>query len=131
VTEIIELSNRGLLINDTNLNVKTTGFVCHATAKKDILGINGHEGYFSCTRCKVCGRTMNNKRVFTELNFEKRTNNELINRIDTNYQLQSTILTQIPGLELVDSIILDVMHLLFLRVFLGIMCTMGTWYDSI
>jgi len=120
VTEIIELSNRGLLINNTNLNVKIIGFVCDAPAKKDILGINDHGGYFSCTRCKVRGRTMNNKRVFTELNCEKRTHNEFINWIDKNYQLRSTILTQIPGLELVDSINLDVMHL----VFLGIMRTM-------
>jgi len=99
VTEIIELSNRGLLINNTNLNVKIIGFVCDAPAKKDILGIKGHGGYFSCTRCKVRGRTINNKRVFTELNCAKRTNNEFINCIDKNYQLRSTILTQIPGLE--------------------------------
>jgi len=87
VIEIIELSNRGLLINNTNLNVKIIGFVCHVPAKKDILGIKGHGGYFSCTRCKVRGRTMNNKRVFSELNCEKRTINEFINWIDKNYQL--------------------------------------------
>lgn len=128
VTEIIELSNRGLLINNTNLNVKIIGFVCDAPAKKDILGIKGHGGYFSCTRCKVRGRTVNNKRVFTELNCAKRTNNEFINWIDKNYPLRSTILTQIPGLKLVDSIILDVMHLIFL----GIMRTMlSTWNDGV
>lgn len=38
---------------------------------------------------------MNNKRVFTELNCAKRTNNEFINWIDKNYQLRSTTLTQI------------------------------------
>jgi len=71
---------------------------------------------------------MYNKWVFTELNCAMRTNNEFINWIDKNYQLKSTILTEIPGLEFVDSIILDVMHL----VFLGIMRTMlSTWNNGV
>lgn len=65
-------------------------------------------------------RTFSNKRVF------KRTNTDFINWVDPNYRLRNTILINIPGLNFVHSIVLDVMHL----VFLGFMRTMLiTWND--
>lgn len=127
VTELISISGEGLLIADRSIPVQVIGIVCDAPAKKDILGIKGHGGYFSCTRCTICGITINNKRVFIEFDCTKRTNNDFINQTDPNYQLKNTILTQIQGIDFVHSIVLDVMHL----VYLGVMRTMlTTWYDG-
>uniref|UniRef100_A0A2S2NV11 Transposase domain-containing protein n=1 Tax=Schizaphis graminum TaxID=13262 RepID=A0A2S2NV11_SCHGA len=128
VLEIIELSERGILTaNGTNILVKILGFVCDAPAKKDILGIKGHGGYYSCTRCTVRGTTLNNKRVFTDINCPTRTSDDFINWIDPNYRLVDTCLVKIPGIDFVHSIILDIMHL----VYLGVMRTMLlTWYDG-
>lgn len=68
VTEILGFSESGLFFGSKSIPVKIIGFVCDAPAKKDILGFKGHGGYYSCTRCTVHGKTLCNKRVFTQLN---------------------------------------------------------------
>lgn len=70
---------------------------------------------------------MNNKRVFIEFDCTKRANYDFINWVVSNYRLRNTILTQIPEIDFVQSIVLDIMHL----VYLGIMYTiLTTWYDG-
>lgn len=47
--------------------------------------------------------------------------------VDPNYRLVNTYLVKIPGIDFVHSIIIDIMHL----VYLGMMRTMLlTWYDG-
>lgn len=128
ITEIVELSEHGITNNQGILfSIKIVGFVCDAPAKKDLLGIKGHGGYFSCTKCTVRGSTVSHKRVFTDLNCTARTHEDFINWADSNYRLRYTALIRIPEINFVNSIILDPMHLIYL----GVMQTMlTTWYQG-
>lgn len=129
IDEVIVLTERGISNeNGSVMSVKIVGFCCDAPAKKDILGIKGHGGYSSCTKCTVHGITVGNKRVFTELNCAPRTHEDFVNWVDINYRQLDTPLTQIPSIDFVKSIILDYLHL----VCLGVMRTMLlTWYDGV
>lgn len=128
ITEIVELSEHGVTNNNGRLfSVKIVGFVCDAPAKKDLLGIKGHGGYFSCTKCTVRGSTVSHKRVFTDLDCTARTHEDFINWTDSNYRLRNTALIRIPEINFVNSIVLDPMHLIYL----GVMRTMlTTWYQG-
>lgn len=128
VDEAVNLTEKGIMNENGNvISIRIVGFCCDAPAKKDILGIKGHGGYFSCTKCTVRGTTVCGKRVFTELDCALRTNEDTINMVDSNYRQCDTILTKIPGIDFVKSIVLDYLHL----VCLGVMRTMLlTWYDG-
>uniref|UniRef100_A0A2S2NIG0 Transposase domain-containing protein n=1 Tax=Schizaphis graminum TaxID=13262 RepID=A0A2S2NIG0_SCHGA len=128
ISEIVELSQHGITnSNGILFSIKIVGFVCDAPAKKDLLGIKGHGGYFSCTKCTVRGSTVSRKRVFTELNCTARTHEDFINWADSNYRLRDTALVRIPEIHFVNSFILDPMHLIYL----GVMRTMlTTWYQG-
>lgn len=128
INEIVELNARGISTNSKKkFKIQIVGFCCDAPAKKDILGIKGHSGYNSCTKCTVRGTTVDNRRVFTNLNCTLRTNEDFLNWSDTNYRLHNTPLTKIPNIDFVRSFILDYMHL----VLLGVMRTLLlTWYSG-
>lgn len=128
ISEIIKVSVQGITnSNGTLFSVKILGFVCDAPAKKDLLGIKGHGGYFSCTRCIVRGMTVDHKRVFTDLDCTPRTHEDFINWVDSNYRLRETNLIKIPEINFINSFILDPMHL----VYLGVMRTMLIiWYQG-
>lgn len=125
ISEIIELSTHGITNSNGILyTIKLLGFVCDASAKKDVLGIKGHGGYYSCTRCIVRGTTVNHKRVFIDLDCTARTHEDFINWVDSNYRLRETNLIKIPNINFINSFVLDPMHL----VYLGVMRTMLiTW----
>jgi len=116
IDELIDVMDRGLYISDNQYYIYVLGFCCDAPAKSFILGVTGHTGYRSCTRCKVHGITVERRRVFLDTNAEPRTHDEFINRVDSVFQPRTTPLTRIPGLNLVKSVILDYMHLICLGV---------------
>ncbi|XP_031338969.1 uncharacterized protein LOC116167664 [Photinus pyralis] len=127
VTEAVDLIQNGCLLNMTNVIVRIIGFVCDAPAKSDVLGVKGHSGYSSCTRCTVVGETRNHRRIFLETNCAARTNSDFINWIDPSYRLHDTSLVKIPNLDFVNGFVLDYMHL----VCLGVMRTLiVTWYSG-
>jgi len=121
IDELVDLMKRGIIIELGNkVSVKLIGLCCDAPAKKDLLGIKGHGGYNSCTKCTVHGRTIERRRTFTDLDCPMRTNNDFINWVDVNFRQSDTPLVRIPDFDFVKSIILDYMHL----VCLGVMRTM-------
>jgi len=68
INELVDLMTRGKIIELGNkVSVKLIGICCDAPAKKDLLGIKGHGGYNSCTKCTVHGRTIEKRRTFTDL----------------------------------------------------------------
>lgn len=121
INELVDLMTRGIIIEQGNkISVKLIGICCDAPAKKDLLGIKGHGGYNSCTKCTVHGRTNERRRTFTDLDCPMRTNDDFINWVDVNFRQSDTPLVRIPDFDFVKSIILDFMHL----VCLGVMRTM-------
>lgn len=121
INELVDLMTNGLIIEPGNkISVKLIGVCCDAPAKKDLLGIKGHGGFNSCTKCTVHGRTIERRRTFTDLDCPMRTNDDFINWVDVNFRQSDTPLVRIPDFDFVKSIILDFMHL----VCLGVMKTM-------
>jgi len=128
INELVVLMTNGLIIEPGNkISVKLIGVCCDAPAKKDLLGIKGHGGFNSCTKCTVHGRTIERRRTFTDLDCPMRTNDDFINWVDVNFRQSDTPLVRIPDFDFVKSIILDFMHL----VCLGVMRTMFlTWCNG-
>jgi hypothetical protein len=117
INELVDLMTRGVIINLGNkISVKLIGICCDSPAKKDLLDIKSHGGYNSCTKCTVHGRIIERRRIFTDLDCPKRTNDDFINWVDVNYRPSYTPLVRIPDLDFVKSIILDFMHLVCLGV---------------
>jgi len=63
---------------------------CDSPAKSFVLNVKGHTGYFSCTRCKVQGKFLENRTCFpyneSNLQPSSRTHSEYLDRIDKEYQ---------------------------------------------
>lgn len=64
VKEAIDLVKNGLIYNGMKVAIRIKGICCDAPAKAFILGIKGHNGYSSCTRCKQEGSFFNKIMTF-------------------------------------------------------------------
>lgn len=124
VDEIKKLINNGIELHGKTIPIILKGLTCDAPAKSFVLGIKGHTGYFSCTRCKQEGVYYKNRMTFPLSDCESRTHEDFVCRKDEEYHSRPTPLVEIPGLNMVSSIALDYMHL----VCLGVMRTfMNIW----
>jgi len=92
--------------------------VSHSPAKSYLLKIKGHAGFYSCTRCIVQGECLLRRVGFPKLDCQKRTREDFINHIQEHYHMSEKIteIINIPGVNIVDSFVLDYMHLVCLGV---------------
>jgi hypothetical protein len=118
VSEAIDLYGK-----DINVCGKTTRFeiqmlLFDAVAKANVLQIKGHSGYYSCFKCKAESEYLNGKMCFPDVNFTERTDDDFINQTDENHHIDigQSVLTRIPGLNLVSVVPLDYMHLILFGV---------------
>lgn len=51
--ELIDILRSGVEYKGKHIAIKLLGFCCDAPAKSYIMGVVGHGGYYSCTRCHV------------------------------------------------------------------------------
>lgn len=118
VTELIHLCTNGIDLSLGKKKVVVEAFSCDAPAKSYILKIKGHTGFSSCTRCKTVGVFLERRVCFPDLINVKRTHDEFLNRCDEDYQTSDpiSILSTIPGINMVHSFPLDYMHLVCLGV---------------
>jgi len=95
-------------------------FVCDAPARSYILKMKGHSWYFSCTRCiyerencesRVCFPYCNNKSA-------ERTHDNYVNKTNEIHHVgkNTSKLTELPGIDLIQSFPLDYMHLVNLGI---------------
>ncbi|KAE9536958.1 hypothetical protein AGLY_006765 [Aphis glycines] len=127
VNEVNNLSEKGILHqSEKTIPVKVVAFCYDASAKADILGIKSFSRYNSCTRCVVKGETSNNRRIFTDLDYVLKTNEDFHNWSDTEFRKTKTLLTKIPGLQFNNSFVLDIMHLVYLGVTRTMILTWST-----
>lgn len=128
VDEITSIMKNGLLFNGKKMSIKVKGFCCDAPAKAFILGIKGHNGYSSCTKCKQPGDYYAGRMTFPvipkieDLRRSLRTSEGFLNREDRAFHTNNTVLTQIPGLDFISTFPLDYMHLVCLGVMRTILC---------
>ncbi|XP_066588102.1 uncharacterized protein [Prorops nasuta] len=125
VRESIELINNGIIIFGEKYLFRIKMFLFDAVAKCSILQIKGVTGYNSCTKCKQEGEYISDRVCFPDLNFSKRTHTDFINKADPDHHTGTTILIKIPGLNLIDDVPLDYMHMICLGVVKK--CLVSTW----
>lgn len=122
VEDIIHTMETGIVLNGKRFFVKIKGFCCDAPAKAFILGIKGHTGYSSCTKCKQGGRYFANRMTFPDIPNKidlvgmLRTSEGFLSKEDPEFHNTDTILTNIPALNFISAFPLDYMHLVCLRV---------------
>lgn len=125
VEEAVNLTNFGIEILGTTYTFKISMLLFDAVAKASILCIKGHSGYSSCTKCTQEGEYLLDRVCFPNLNFNKRTHQDFINKTDEDHHVGDTILQRIPGINLIEDIPLDYMHLVCLGVVKKLL--VGTW----
>ena len=113
VDEMKELSKSGITIQDHHYNVKLNAMIFDAVALAHILGVKGHVGYSSCTKCTVVGKYFD-RMSFFQLDCDKRTDNEFRRQADPKHHVKTTILTELSNFDMVSRVPLDYMHLICL-----------------
>lgn len=114
VNEAKELIENGLENNGKIYKCCIKIICSDAPAKSFILGVKGHTGYSSCTKCWDVGKYIKTRICFSDIPSRKRTDEEFICKSDEEYHLRTSILEQIPQLGLVTNIPLDYLHLVLL-----------------
>lgn len=121
VTEAVNLINSGLNYSHTIIKVVIKGFVCDAPAKSFLLGVKGHTGYYSCTKCKQPGVYLQNRMTFPDCDAPLRTHEEFLQMNDEDFHRCKSPLTEIPGINFITGFPLDYMHLVCLGVMRSLM----------
>ncbi|KAJ8915365.1 hypothetical protein NQ315_008252 [Exocentrus adspersus] len=106
-----------LSLTNKHYSVKICAFVCDAPAKSFITYTKGHSGYSSCTKCYIEGDNINRRVCFPHCNNPRiRTDAEFRAKLQEDHHNGTSILQNIPNLDMVTNFPLDYMHLICLRV---------------
>ncbi|KAL4154104.1 hypothetical protein QTP88_001937 [Uroleucon formosanum] len=125
VIEAIGLYNKDITICGKKTRFEIQMLLFDAVAKASVLQIKGHSGYSSCSKCTAEGEYLNGRMCFPDITFIERTDNDFKNQTNENHHVGQTILTRIPGLNLVSNVPLDYLHLILLGVMKKLL--VGTW----
>ncbi|CAD6221756.1 GSCOCG00012971001-RA-CDS [Cotesia congregata] len=117
VNELKLLINNGVKLHEKIYSVKLVALIADGQARAYLKYIKGPIAFFGCERCTVEGITKERKRIYPDINCEKRTKNSFTNKVQPeHHQKNVTTLIGIPGFDPVKDVVLDSMHLLFLGV---------------
>ncbi|EFN64455.1 hypothetical protein EAG_07646, partial [Camponotus floridanus] len=117
VEDISNVINNGIVIDTKHYSVKISHFICDAVAKTYITYTVGHMGYYSCTKCCEEGTYINNRVCFPNTNHLRlRTDTDFRLKVQEDHHKGTSLLEQIPGLDMIKSFPLDYMHLICLGV---------------
>jgi len=109
--------NTGIIIDNKHYFVKISYFICDAVAKAYITCTVGHMGYRSCTKCHEEGTYINKRMCFPNTNHLKlRTDIDYRSKAQEDHHTGTSLLEQIPNLDMIKSFPLDPMHLIYLGV---------------
>lgn len=116
VEDISNVINTGIVINNKH-PVKISHFVCDAVAEAYITYTTAHMGYCSCTKCYEEGTYINNRVCFPNTNrLRLRTDTDYRSKVQEDHYTGTSLLEQIPGLDIIKCFPLVYMHLICLGV---------------
>ncbi len=116
VSELSDLITNGFVINDLHYAVKFRAFVCDAPARAFVKSIASHTAKHACERCTTVGVYTDRRVVFINDVAAKRTDVDFRANQYPHHKYASSPILLIPGLDVVQSFVLDSMHLLYLGV---------------
>lgn len=116
VDELKVVIDVGFTYEDRKIGVSLSMIICDAPAKSFVLYIKGHNGFSSCPKCTIVGKSINRTTCcpYEEVPSRTRTDEDFVLQSDEDYHRGQTILTEIPNIGLVTNVALDYMHLVCL-----------------
>lgn len=115
VDEAKDLTENGFRVGKKHYNFCIKELILDAPAKSFVLKIKGHTGYNSCTKCETEGFHDGSRVYFPDVG-KLRTDQSFLAQSDWDFHVGTSILTEIPNLNIVTNTVLDYMHLLCLGV---------------
>lgn len=115
IEEAVNILNSGLPFKDSLFTVKIRAFTCDVPAKA-FIKYTSHNGYNSCSKCKIEGIYQDNRVCFPELQSLARNDIEFRSKLDESHHIGTSILENLPGIDMINSFPLDYMLLICLGV---------------
>lgn len=117
VNETINLTSTGFTYNNKKYIINIKAFICDVPAKAFVKCTRGHSGYMSCSKCNTEGLFKGNRICFpvTE-GYQLRTDGTFRSKEQDSHHTGTSVLEQIPGLDMIRCFPLDYMHLVCLGV---------------
>lgn len=115
-TEAIKLSEENIIYDNDSIPFEIKAFICDVPAKSFITYCKSHTGFFSCTNVCKKGKYIKGRVCFPNRNSNKRTDRNFRNRTQPEYHAGTSILEQIPSIDMIRNFLLEYMHLVCLGV---------------
>lgn len=115
VNDFVRLGTTGFVQEGKKISVIVHSLICDIPAKSMVQMTKGHTGYNSCPKCKTRGE-YDSRVCFPLLEFELRTDEDIIQQTDEEYHQGKSILLQIPGFSYLKHVPFDYMHLVLIGV---------------
>lgn len=114
INESALLTEQGIVIDNIRFSVRIEAFVCDTPARAFIKCCKAHTAFYACERCEVRGKTMNQKRVYSNINMRRRTKQSFAEKHQPQHHTSDTTtpLLRIVDFDPVRGVVLDYMHLL-------------------
>lgn len=117
VDDLINFTNNGYIYNENIIKIRLFGLICDAPAKSFVLCVKGHTGFYSCTKCVIKGKYINGRVCFPyKKTFSSRKDELFSANAYQDFQIEYSILNNIPGFLPINNTPLDYMHLICLGV---------------
>lgn len=116
VTELNDLIENGIVIDDKRIKIKCRCFLCDAPAKSFVKYIVYHNGYFACNFCCVEGIYDDKRMAYAEFNCALRTDMSFRNQFNEEHHKGKSMLEEIQDLDMVLDFLNDYLHLILLGV---------------
>lgn len=113
--------NGKIRVKHFELDFAITMVICDMPAKSFLLQIKGPTGYYSCPKCLVEGEAERYV-CFPEVNCTKRTDISFREKTNAEHHIGTSLIENIPNLDLIDNVPLDYMHLVCLGVVKRLLC---------
>jgi len=118
IAEAKTLTTNGVCIDNRQYQFQIIGLICDSPARSFLKCVKGHGGFYACERCVVKGVSVAHKRVYPQIDCMKRTVQSFLLQSDKEHHLPdiTTPLLEIPNFDVIKSVPLNSMHLLYLGV---------------
>ncbi|XP_065213071.1 uncharacterized protein LOC135840511 isoform X1 [Planococcus citri] len=116
VTEVTQLYDNGLCVREKKYSFKLKAICADAPAKAFLMNLKGHTGFHSCVKCRVRGRTCENRTYFKDLNASKRTRDDFEKCENNPFCHTRSLLMDVPNFDPINMVPYDYMHLLCLGI---------------
>jgi hypothetical protein len=115
VDEVILLTNEGFSYCNKQYKFKLRSAICDAPARAFIKCISGHTSKNGCERCVAAGTSVERRIVYLTHSGELRTNESFRNEACAkgSHRTGDSPLLKIPDFNIINSCILDSMHLIY------------------